>query len=551
MNQFKIGVRLGAGFAILLTLMLAVAGVGIFRMMQVQETLDHIVRIGVAETKLVYSMRSLVYRKQILVRNMILMTREEDMKRVLAEIRENRSAIDEVEKRLAQLYTLPGTTDAEKTLFSQVNESEAVVKPLVDKVVELGFANRNEEAAKLLLEDLKEPIETWLDRLNQLVQIEDKLDEEATTRADEEYASGKRQVIALSALALLFGSFVAFLLTRSITRPIGRAVEVATRVAEGDLTSKIEPDGKDEVGKLMQALKTMNESLGNLIRKARENSRSVSDAASALSTAASQVAVSSRNQSEAASSMAAAIEEMTVSVGQISDHAGNAEKISTESGTLSEEGSRVIGEMIAKMGDIAKTVTKSSDIMEELGQQSEKIADIVNMIKEIAEQTNLLALNAAIEAARAGEEGRGFAVVADEVRKLAERTSNSTLEISTVIEKVKSGIVSVMESMREGVSQVDQGMHQAGQTSEAIRLINSGSQKVVGTVNDIGSALREQSMASNEIAVSVEKIAQMIEENNAAVEETAKTARNLEELALSLKKIVARFRIEQEPASGL
>ncbi len=541
--QFKIGTRLGAGFAALMALMLIVAGIGIFRMMQIQEALDGIVKIGVAETKLVYSMRGLVYHKQILVRNMILMTRQEDMKVELQKIRENRKAIDEVEKKLSEFYALPGTTEDEKALFAKISESEAAVKPLVDKAIELGFANRNEEATRLLLDDLKGPIDTWLDRLNSLVRLENSLDEEAAKRADAGYESGKIMMIAVSSFALLLGAFIAFMLTRSITRPISRAVEIAQRVAEGDLTSRIDVESNDEIGKLLAALRTMNANLRSLIRGARENSKKVSDAACELSTAASQVAASSRSQSEAASSMAAAVEEMTVSVSQISDHAGNAEKISTESGNLSEEGSSVIEEMISKMGDIASTVNASSTIMEELGQQSEQIADIVNMIKEIAEQTNLLALNAAIEAARAGEQGRGFAVVADEVRKLAERTSNSTLEISSVIEKVKNGIVSVMESMREGVDQVDQGMRQAGQTSEAISRINSGSRKVVGTVNDIGSALREQSMANNEIAVSVEKIAQMIEENNAAVEETAKTARNLEGLASSLQEVVSKFRI--------
>ena len=543
LTQFKIGTRLGAGFAVLMTLMLIVAGVGVLHMMQIQEKLDGIVKVGVAETKLVYSMRSLVYQKQILVRNMILMTKVEDMKAELEKIRENRKEIDEVEKKLSVLFALPGTTEDEKALFSRINESEDAVKPLVDKAVELGFANRNEEATKVLFEDMKEPQRVWLDQLDQLVQIEDSLDKQAEQQAEKAYASGKIQMLALSAIALLFGAITALLLTRSITRPVDHAVEVATRVAEGDLTSTIRVESSDEIGKLMQALSTMNGNLANLIRQARENSKSVSDVSCELSSAASQVAASSQSQSEAASSMAAAVEEMSVSVNQISDHAGSAEKIAIESGALAEEGSQVIGKMISMMGDIATTVNESSRVMEELGQQSEQIADIVNMIKEIAEQTNLLALNAAIEAARAGEQGRGFAVVADEVRKLAERTANSTLEISSVIEKVREGISSVMESMHEGVSQANQGMQQAGQTSEAIGRINAGSQKVVGTVNDIGSALREQSVANNEIAVSVEKIAQMIEENNAAVDETAKTARGLEQLASNLHDVVARFRV--------
>ena len=543
LNQLKIGIRLGAGFAVLMILMMIVAGIGITRMTQIQKTLDGIVKVGVVETKLAYSMRSLVYQKEILVRNMILMNKVEDMKAELEKLNENREAVDQVGKQLTDMFTLPGTTDEEKTILSQISESEAAVRPLIDKVVELGFANRNEEGAKILLEDMKEPQRLWIERLDRLVQIEDGLDRQAEMLAGEEYKSGKIQVIALSILAVLLGSAIALVLMRSITRPIGKALEVATRVAEGDLTSRIDSESGDEIGKLMHALRIMNDNLANLIRQAGENSRNVSDAACELSAAAGQVAISSRNQSEASSSMAAAIEEMTVSVSQISDHAGNAEKISTESSALSEEGSRIIVEMIEKMGDIAGTVSQSSRIMEDLGKQSEQIAEIVNMINGIAEQTNLLALNAAIEAARAGEQGKGFAVVADEVRKLAERTASSTLEISAVIEKVRRGIASVMASMDEGVSQVDQGVKQAGQASEAIKRINSGSQRVVATVNDIGAALREQSVANHEIAVSVERIAQMIEENNAAVEETANTARNLEQLASNLQEVVLRFRI--------
>ena len=543
LTQFKIGTRLGAGFATLLVLMLIVSGIGIARMTGIQNTLEDIVKVGVAETKLALSMRGLIYERAILVRNMILMTREDDMKPELAKIQENRKKYDEIQEKLAVMFALPGTTEMEKSLLAQIRQSEILNRPLVDKVIELGFANKNAEATKILLEDLREPQKQWLRQINELVQTEEQLDRQAEQEAEASYQSGKIQVLGFSTIALLFGGLAAFYLARSITRPINRAVEVATRVAEGDLTSRIEVNSGDEIGKLMQALKTMNDNLANLIRQARENAQSVSGAAGALSTAAGQVAISSRSQSEAASSMAAAVEEMTVSVSQITDHASNAEKISTESGELSMEGGKIIGEMISKMSDIAKTVTESSRIMEDLTQQSEQISDIVKVIKEVADQTNLLALNAAIEAARAGEQGRGFAVVADEVRKLAERTAQSTLDISAVIETVRNGIDGVMGSMRFGVEQVQQGMQQAGETGEAISRINDGSRKVVGTVNDIGTALREQSVTNNEIANSVEKIAQMIEGNNAAVEETAKTAHNLKHLAATLQDVVARFKV--------
>jgi methyl-accepting chemotaxis protein len=188
-------------------------------------------------------------------------------------------------------------------------------------------------------------------------------------------------------------------------------------------------------------------------------------------------------------------------------------------------------------------VNESARIINDLGQQSEKISAIVNVIKEIADQTNLLALNAAIEAARAGESGRGFAVVADEVRKLAERTTKSTQEISGMIGAIQSGTQNAVASMTSGVSRVNNGVTLATRAGESIRVIESNARQVVETVADISSSLREQSAASTEIAKNVERIAQMAEENSSAVAENASTATHLERLSEGLEAEVCRFKL--------
>ena len=542
-SQFKIGTRLGAGFAVLMILLLVVAGSGIVHMMEIRASLNEITQMNNVETGLVTAMRGSVYRRAILVRNMVLLTDEAAMKAESEKFKEQRNAYAQAKEKLSQLFALPGTTEEEKSLFARIGQAEILTVPLVEKATALGLANKNEEATKALVSEVEAPQDNWLDLLNQLVVKEDQLNEQAAALAEARYSSAQISMLMLCAVALVFSIVTAVVLTRGITRPINRAVEVAQRVAEGDLTTRIEVESGDEIGKLISSLRIMNENLANLIRQAGDSSLNVASAASELSTAALQVSESSQQQSEAASSMAAAVEEMTVSVSQITDHANGAEKIASESSALSREGGKVIGEMIAKMHEISRTVNDSSRIMEELTGQSEQISSIVMVIKEVADQTNLLALNAAIEAARAGEQGRGFAVVADEVRKLAERTAQSTLDISGVIEKIRHSIHAVMDSMRFGVEQVNQGMTQAEETVGAISRINTGSQQVVVTVNDISAALREQSMANNEIAQSVEKIAQMAEENNAAVNETAKTAHNLEQLAVTLQGVVSRFKV--------
>jgi methyl-accepting chemotaxis protein len=241
--------------------------------------------------------------------------------------------------------------------------------------------------------------------------------------------------------------------------------------------------------------------------------------------------------------MAAAVEQMTVGVDNIAQNSQTANNLSRRAGELSADGGQVVGTVVREIKLIADAVNQSAAIIDDLGQQSEKISAIVNVIKEIADQTNLLALNAAIEAARAGESGRGFAVVADEVRKLAERTSKSTQEISSMIGAIQSGTQNAVSSMNSGVSRVNNGVTLATQAGESIREIESNARQVVDTVADITSSLREQSVASTEIAKNVERIAQMAEENSLAVAENASTANQLERLSESLEAEVRRFRL--------
>ena len=232
---------------------------------------------------------------------------------------------------------------------------------------------------------------------------------------------------------------------------------------------------------------------------------------------------------------------MTVSIGHISDNATDVHNSAVESKEMAHEGAKFAQETISEMNRIVENVNQSSAFMQTLEDQSHKIADIVNVIKEIADQTNLLALNAAIEAARAGEQGRGFAVVADEVRKLAERTKLSTQDIASMIEAIRSGTMKAVESMSHGTVMVNEGMTLVGSTGESMTHIHGGTDKVLAAIDDISTSLREQSCASNEIAKSVEGIARMAEENNSATNDVAVAAEQLRSISYALKESAARF----------
>ncbi|MFT0624586.1 methyl-accepting chemotaxis protein [Ectopseudomonas guguanensis] len=343
-------------------------------------------------------------------------------------------------------------------------------------------------------------------------------------------------------LATVLAISVAFLLSRSIAGRLQQVVEVARNVAQGRLDSNIERAGRDEIGVLLDAFATMQQCLREMIGQIRAGAGQLVEAAQNISSASTQLSVSTQEQSQAASSMAATVEELTVSINHVADNANEAHGLSSDSGRQSAEGGAVIQETLGSMQRIADTVQGAAAQIAELGQHSDQISSIVNVIKEIADQTNLLALNAAIEAARAGEQGRGFAVVADEVRLLAQRTANSTQEITEMIKKIQLGTRNAVSNMEIGVQQVNGGVEQASQAGDAIVAIRQASGRVVDVVDQISLALREQTVASQDVARNVERIAQMSMQNSEAVADTSRTAQGLQQLAVSLEKQVASFR---------
>ena len=217
------------------------------------------------------------------------------------------------------------------------------------------------------------------------------------------------------------------------------------------------------------------------------------------------------------------------------------EKIAASSGQ--KNGESVVVKTVEDIDAIALSVSSSAELINRLETQSREIASVVNVIKEVADQTNLLALNAAIEAARAGEQGRGFAVVADEVRKLAERTGNSTREITDTIDVMREGAQAASTAMMNAVEQVTASVSRASGACDMIRKIGEGSREAVGMVSEITDAIHEQSASSTSVAQSVERIAQMAEQSAAAAQGGADTAQQLNTLAQEMRMVTDQYKL--------
>ena len=357
------------------------------------------------------------------------------------------------------------------------------------------------------------------------------------------------RVLVLSAgtllLAVVLSALIAAGASRSVFRQLGGepayAAQVANRIADGDLAAAIEVRNGDD-DSLLAGMKRMQNSLRRVASETHQVSDKLVDAAGALSAVSHQVSQSSAQQADATAAMAASVEQMTTSISQVADNAGNAQSKASEAGGLAAKSASLVRETIDGINQIAGSVDQASQAVRVLGENSERIFGIVGKINEIADQTNLLALNAAIEAARAGEQGRGFAVVADEVRKLAEKTAQSTQEITTMITSVQQRTRDAVQGMASGAAQVQEGITVAAHAGDAMRQVESGANEVFAMIDEISSALREQSSASEQISSNVERIALMTEENSGGVARLTASAGDLNGLAENLKATVGHFR---------
>jgi methyl-accepting chemotaxis protein len=360
--------------------------------------------------------------------------------------------------------------------------------------------------------------------------------------------AGSTRLRNMSIIVMVVGSalaaLVAFLTIRSIVAPLNQMRTVIDRAAsQNDFTGTINVDGRNEIADTARSFNTMMTTLRESLSDIKRNMIHVDDALMTLATSSDQAAKASNSTSESAAAMAASVEEMSVSITSVSESTNEALNISESAGQCADTGGKVIGDTVIEIDKIAVVIDQVSSTIKALGESSNRISSVVQVIKDVADQTNLLALNAAIEAARAGEAGRGFAVVADEVRKLAERTSTATGEIAAMINNIQSCSRSAVDNMAHTVTQVAKGTQHAQEAGHAIVSIRENSAQVVRVVHDIADAMSEQGAASQDIARRVENVAQASEESNASVQQAAMAVRDIRETSARMRITAERFKV--------
>ncbi|MEO3691704.1 MULTISPECIES: methyl-accepting chemotaxis protein [unclassified Roseateles] len=508
--QYRIGTRLGIGFGAVLAAAVAAFAAATFIGLQGQAATHDSAEESAQRINLVSAMREAELVMVSSIRSAGLQT---DGAAINADVAAYRAAGKAIQSSENEFSALP-LSDAERATLANITQLRKDAAPLVEDAIKFTMAMAGDQAAKLLNEQFSAVEKRWAAELSKLADLQ----RERAAHAREAIARANRQrLLALGALLLLVvlgGGAFAAAMTRSVTRPLRKAVEVAQSVAEGDLDIHITAKGDDEAAELLRALQSMTGQLASMVASVRESALSIDVASQEISQG--NMDLSNRTEAQAASvqSTSSTLQNLTSMVSETASNAHTAHKLTDETADVARGGSTAMSSVLQTMSRISES--------------SRRISEIIGVIDGIAFQTNILALNAAVEAARAGEQGRGFAVVASEVRALAQRVTTAAAEVRTLI--------------AESAERVDDGLRQAdGMNSTMGKLLDSVDRVrvLVAEITSAASLQREGIVKVNE---SVRTIDTTTSQNAALVEEVAAAAQSLSGQTTRLRDLVQRFR---------
>jgi methyl-accepting chemotaxis protein len=347
----------------------------------------------------------------------------------------------------------------------------------------------------------------------------------------------------ISFITIIFGISCGIFVRIIITRAFNSCISISETIASGDLTSTISEAGNDEAAQLRRSMSVMQERMRDSLSIITDSVFSITTSSKQLAGSTTEIATATEEVSAQINMIATATEEMSATSMEIAQSVHYVADDATKSMKIIDTNADTMKSTIFIMEDIARRINASAEIISRLVTSSDEIGTIINTIEDIADQTKLLALNAAIEAARAGEHGMGFAVVADEVKALAERTTNATSEIGTMIKTIQKETKTAVDSIEAGVKRAGEGTVEASKSKEALDEMSSRTHSTMEQVNHVATAAEEQNATTREIAENMQGILTAVSETSGRLSEITNVSKVLSKMADDLGSTVKKFRI--------
>ncbi|AKJ30924.1 methyl-accepting chemotaxis protein, partial [Caldimonas brevitalea] len=508
-TNLKIGSRLALAFSVVIALLLVILGVGVSVLGQLSSAMDSAVDDRYAQIAMSNTIKSMGDKGALTIGRLLLSSTPEQAKKYMDEYALIRKANTENLAKLEKMVHSPET----KAIFEEQSKARKEYGVVVRKVFDLIAKDQREEALAVYQNEMPGPQARYYALIDKMVDHQAQNMTTAAAEARNSASQAKIQMVLASLVAMLLGAGTAFYITRSITRPIQRAIGLAESVAAGDLTHRVQVEGKDEVARLINALQHMVQSLHGIVSQVRTGADTIAGAAHEVSQGNLDLSSRTEQQAGALQQTASAMEQLTSAVKLSADGASEASKSAVSASQIAAQGGQVVGQVIDTMGSIATS--------------SKRIVEIIDVIDGIAFQTNILALNAAVEAARAGEQGRGFAVVAGEVRSLAQRSAHAAKEIKTLIDA--------------SVEQVDKGSKMVEEAGATMDQVVTSIQQVSSIVAEISASSREQSLGIEQVNATILQMDDATQKNARMVEQGTASARAMHDQAKQLTDMVRTF----------
>ena len=538
-RNLKIATRAFLSFAFVTLLLIALGVLALWKMHLIREAAVDLQDNWMASLRQAGRVELTFYRIRLESFRLVTATDAQLKQTESTRVQELKGTLDQQIKAYAPMVSSPEEQRVYETLQNNASRYEQKLAEVLQTANEKGV-----EQAIGMLNTVLPPLAADLQgSIEALEKINDDGAVQSGITAQQQFDGGFYLTIAIIVISCVLTVLLAIIFTRSLTGPLRLLLGSTRKIAEGDLRTEVQVDGKDELAELQASTAAMQASLKNTLRHISNSSTQLASAAEEMSAVTGESNRGIQRQSLETDQAATAVNEMTAAVEEVARNAVAASQSTQRSEVSTRTGADRVHRTIASIETLSSTVKATGQEVESLAQQAQNISKVLDVIRAIAEQTNLLALNAAIEAARAGEQGRGFAVVADEVRALAHRTQVSTQEIEQMIGAIQNGTGQAVVSMQRSNEEADKTLliaHEAGSALSEIA-------QAISEINDrnlmIATASEEQAQVARSVDQNLISIRDLSIQSSSAASQTLAASHELSKLAVELNKVVTQFSI--------